>query len=206
MAAGLIELLLEDTQLTHVADIAGDPVKMWTKLQEVHAKQKPGNRLSAYAELFYSSKQPDESLQAYLSRLQTVRNRLATLRPASFDIKALEDELLLFAAVRGLSAEHEILRQNLLFSGSSLSLSTLTEAFVSKDTEEEQVTSALLTRTASPARKLAAAAAPAKKYYVYHRVDSHDTRDCKTLKKLADGRQSELCFPFLPSHGSQMHA
>ena len=51
-ASGWIYLMVEPEQRIHLTGIQDNPVKMWTKLEEVHMAKQAGTRFNAYDDLF----------------------------------------------------------------------------------------------------------------------------------------------------------
>jgi hypothetical protein len=51
-ASGWIYLMVEPEQRIHLTSIQDDPVKMWTKLEEVHMAKRAGAHFNAYDDLF----------------------------------------------------------------------------------------------------------------------------------------------------------
>ena len=85
-AAGYIYLAVEDNQKVHFANIADDPVKMWTALASIHLQKRPGARFNAYDDLFSIRKLEDESLQSLMNRVDTAIHRIQDLRPKDFTL------------------------------------------------------------------------------------------------------------------------
>src|SRR6266705_3530646 len=51
-AAGIMWLMVENTQRVHFREIKDDPLKMWAALREVHMQKRPGTHFNAYDDLF----------------------------------------------------------------------------------------------------------------------------------------------------------
>ena len=51
-AAGIMWLMVDNTQRVHFREIKDDPLKMWAALKEVHMQKRPGTRFNAYDDLF----------------------------------------------------------------------------------------------------------------------------------------------------------
>ena len=68
-AAGAIFLAVEHEQRIHLASIKSDPLQIWTKLESVHVSKRPGACFNAYDDLFSIRKQPEESLQGPMNRI-----------------------------------------------------------------------------------------------------------------------------------------
>jgi hypothetical protein len=94
-AAG--DIHLSQSQRAHVRGIEDDPIAMWDKLLSIHSQQVPGMCFSAYNELLSVTKQPDESLQSVAGRVSKALVRVQELRPESFTIVQLNEELAIMA-------------------------------------------------------------------------------------------------------------
>ena len=51
-AAGIMWLMVENTQRVHFRGIKDDPLKMWDALREVHMQKRPGTHFNAFDNLF----------------------------------------------------------------------------------------------------------------------------------------------------------
>jgi len=51
-AAGIIWLMVDNTQRVHFRGIKDNPLKMWDALKEVHMQKRPGTHFNAYDNLF----------------------------------------------------------------------------------------------------------------------------------------------------------
>jgi hypothetical protein len=101
-AAGNIYVHLSQSQRAHVRGIEDDPIAMWDKLSSIHSQQVPGMRFGAYNKLLSVTKQPDESLQSVAGRVSEALARVQELRPESFTIVQLDEELAIMAMLRAL--------------------------------------------------------------------------------------------------------
>ena len=128
-AAGEIWNCVEREQQTHLEAIRDDPEAMWRKLESVHMQKRPGTRFNTYNALMSLSKSEDESLSTLSTRASQLKSDMKALRPPSFDISKLDDELVLMALIRALPAEYNALRQTLLLDD-SLTLEKLQDTFV----------------------------------------------------------------------------
>lgn len=133
-AAGEIWLGVEEDQKTHLKAIKDDPLKMWEKLKEVHQQKKPGTRFAAYDVLFSIRKQEDESLSSLMGRTQHAMQSIQDLRPDSFDITMLDEELQCMTLIRSLPAEYNSFVSSLLLLD-SLTLDKLLSAFQNEETQ-----------------------------------------------------------------------
>ena len=97
-AAGEIWNCVEREQQTHLEAIRDDPEAMWRKLESVHMQKRPGTRFNTYNALLSLSKSEDESLSTLSTRASQLKSDMA-LRPPSFDISKLDDELVLMALI-----------------------------------------------------------------------------------------------------------
>ncbi|RPD54382.1 hypothetical protein L227DRAFT_580521, partial [Lentinus tigrinus ALCF2SS1-6] len=106
-AAGEIWNCVEREQQTHLEAIRDDPEAMWKKLESVHMQKRPASQL---------------------------KSDMKALRPPSFDIAKLDDELVLMALIRALPAEYNALRQTLLLDD-ALTLEKLQDTFVALENQ-----------------------------------------------------------------------
>ena len=51
-AAGIMWLMVDNTQRVHFRGIKDNPLKMWDALKEVHMQKRPGTQFNAYNDLF----------------------------------------------------------------------------------------------------------------------------------------------------------
>ena len=133
-AAGEIWNCVEREQQTHLEAIRDDPEAMWRKLESVHMQKRPGTRFNTYNALLSLSKSEDESLSTLSTRASQLKSDMKALRPPSFDISKLDDELVLMALIRALPAEYNALRQTLLLDD-SLTLEKLQDTFVALENQ-----------------------------------------------------------------------
>ena len=92
-AAGLIYLHVGREMQTHLQGIDDNAQAMWTKLEKLHLDQRPGTRFNAYDDLFSIRKSESESLTAVIARVNDASALVKSLRPASFTLKELDQEL-----------------------------------------------------------------------------------------------------------------
>ena len=100
-AAGFIYLSLLNSQQILVRDVMENPVAMWKTLEDHHMQKKPSSRFTAYESLFNIAKQDSESLPALCSRVDDAMHTIKNLRPASFSVQELDDELSCMTLIRG---------------------------------------------------------------------------------------------------------
>jgi len=113
-AAGEIFLLVESDQRVHFRGQEEDPVKMWSLLEEAHMSKKPGSRFNAYDDLFSIRKAEDESLSSLGVRIEKAMQGIKNLRPSSYTIDTLDEELQCMALIRALPEEYKYLSTSLL--------------------------------------------------------------------------------------------
>ena len=133
-AAGEIWNCVEREQQTHLEAIRDDPEAMWRKLESVHMQKRPGTRFNTYNALLSLSKSEDESLSTLSTRASQLKSDMKALRPPSFNISKLDDELVLMALIQALPAEYNALRQTLLLDD-SLTLEKLQDTFVALENQ-----------------------------------------------------------------------
>ncbi|HEX3640833.1 MAG TPA: hypothetical protein VHV10_06045, partial [Ktedonobacteraceae bacterium] len=138
-ALGEIYLMLEESQHVHIKDVLDDPKKMWEKLEKVHVQKKPGARFNAYAELFAIRKAEGESLADLMSRVGKAMQDIKTLRPTSFDIDALDQELQCMSLIRALPESFDHFVSSLILNAAeTFDLDKIQSAFLAE--ERQRVT------------------------------------------------------------------
>jgi len=133
-ASGEIWLAIEDSQKVHIKQEKGDPVAMWRKLDSVHLQKKPGARFNAYEALLSIRKREDESLSDLMGRADKAMQDIKALRPASFTIVDLDQELLSMSLIRALPSEYNSFVSSLLLLD-SLDTTKLQAAFQNEESQ-----------------------------------------------------------------------
>jgi len=173
-AAGTIMLWLEQDQKVHVSGIRDDPIAMWKKLESVHQAQRPGNRFNAYDDLFSIRKLEGESLQSLVNRVESAMQNIKNLRPVTFTLDHLDDELCSMAMIRALPEEYSSFTSSLMLLD-KLDKATLQQAFHTEETQRRR-----------RAEIEGASIALAK---------SHHSLHCTFCKK--DGHVMKRCYAFI---------
>src|SRR5579859_1426480 len=177
-ASGEIWLAIEDSQKVHIKQEMGDPVAMWRKLDSVHLQKKPGARFNAYEALLSVRKREDESLSDLMGRADKAMQDIKALRPASFTIDDLDQELLSMSLIRALPAEYNSFVSSLLLLD-SLDTNKLQAAF---QNEESQRLSRQDASGPSPIAHFAST--PSSCFFCGG--TSHFEKDCHRKKKASD--------------------
>ena len=153
-AAGIMWLMVENTQRVHFRGIKDDPLKMWEALATVHMQKRPGTRFNAYDDLFSIRKHEDEDLQSLINRVDDAVHRICDLRPADFTLDKLDDELASMTLIRALPDDYNAFVSSLLLQD-DLDKVSVQNAFVREDhqrrrrqEESPSVGSALATSSA----------------------------------------------------------
>ena len=85
--------MVENDQRIHFCGFDKDPVAMWKSLENAHLSKKPGARFNAYDDLFSLQKEDKESLVDLGVRIEMAMATIQNLRPNSFNIDMLDEEL-----------------------------------------------------------------------------------------------------------------
>ncbi|GJE95983.1 hypothetical protein PsYK624_121760 [Phanerochaete sordida] len=140
-AAGELFLGLEDAQKVHVQSLDDSPQLMWQKLQRVHQQKKPGARFLAYDNLFALRKEGEESLSSLLARAEKCKQDICALRPATFSLPNLDEELTCMALIRSLGPEYNAFVSSLIIQASDvLTLEKLQTAFLNEESQRRSRT------------------------------------------------------------------
>jgi hypothetical protein len=108
---------------------ASDPAPFWKAIAARHSNQTAGSRFHAYSALFDITQRDDESIADYFNRIGEASRLLVSLRPDSFDLSAMDDELRLMVAIRGAKPEYAPVSQNML-TNTSLTLDVARTAYL----------------------------------------------------------------------------
>ncbi|KAA1478860.1 hypothetical protein DENSPDRAFT_788509, partial [Dentipellis sp. KUC8613] len=109
-----IFLYLEPSQRIHVQTLQDNPVLMWTTLASVHVQKRPGTRFNAYDDFFSIRLGDGESLQSLMNRIDEGMRSIQALRPETYALKDLDNELVCMAMVRSLPPEYSTFTSLLL--------------------------------------------------------------------------------------------
>src|SRR5205823_2903190 len=131
-ASGELYLLVGEEQRAHIEGIEDDPLAIWAKLASIHVQKKPGARSNAYDDFFSIRKHPDESLTSLISRIDQSMQKIHQLRPRSFTLATLDDELTCMTMIRALPEEYSTLTSSMLLLR-NLDKDTLSDAFVTEE-------------------------------------------------------------------------
>ena len=143
VAAGFIYLSLLNNQQSLVRDVMENPVAMWKTLEDHHMQKKPSSRFTAYESLFNIAKQDSESLPALCSRVDDAMHTIKNLRPASFSVQELDDELSCMTLIRALPAEQYAAFRSTLLLQPKITMSVLRDAFQLEEENRRPSASAL---------------------------------------------------------------
>ena len=138
-AAGEIYLLVQSDQRVHFRGSEEDPIVMWKALENAHSSKKPGARFNAYDDLFSIQKEGKESLMDLGVRIEKAMATIQNLRPSSFTIDMLDEELQCMALIRALPEDYRHLSTNLLLMD-KLDKATILQAFRSEELNRQRQT------------------------------------------------------------------
>ena len=130
-AAGEIHLLVENDQRIHFCGFDKDPVTMWKSLKDAHLSKNPGARFNAYGDLFSIQKEDKELLVDLGVWIEKAMATIQNLRPSSFNIDMLDEELQCMAIIRALPEDYCHLSKNLLLMD-KLDKNVILQAFYSE--------------------------------------------------------------------------
>ena len=136
-ASGWIFLMVEPEQRIHFTGIEDNPVKMWTKLEEVHMAKQAGARFNAYDDLFSIRKKEEESLMSVTNRIDSAVRTIQNLHPKDFTLEKLDEELASMAMIRSLPDDYSSFVSSLLLMD-KLEKSTIQQAFHTEETQRRR--------------------------------------------------------------------
>jgi len=136
-ASGWIYLMVEPEQRIHITSLQDDPVKMWTKLEEIHMAKRAGARFNAYDDLFSIRKKEDESLMSVTNRIDSAMRTIQNLRPKGFSLDELDEELASMAMIRSLPDDYSSFVSSLLLMD-KLKKDIIHQAFHTEETQRRR--------------------------------------------------------------------
>ena len=101
-AAALMRYTISQECMVHIRDHEDDPVKIWTTLESTFIKQRTAPRFNAYQELFSIRKDPSESLDGVINRVNEQVRVIKSLTPKDFTLDNLYDEIATMALIQSL--------------------------------------------------------------------------------------------------------
>src|SRR5271156_4607481 len=177
-ASGEIWLAIDDSQKVHVKDLKGNPQEMWKKLEGIHVQRKPGTHFNAYESLLSIRKRDDESLSDLMTRASKACQDIKALRPSTFTLDDLDNELLSMALICALPADYNNFASSLLLLD-SLSIDKLKSAF---HNEESQRTARQVDLSALAFYTLSSSSSSC----FFCGGTSHFEKDCNKKKKASE--------------------
>ena len=130
LAAGLIWLTLEPSQKAMVAAHQDDAIALWAELKSLHAKDSEVSRFIAYDELLSVTLGDGETLPSIISRVEDAVNKVKLLRPSTYTLQHLDDELGAMALIRSLPYENYGNFRSSLMLMTDIKFGTVKEAFM----------------------------------------------------------------------------
>src|SRR5271154_3857593 len=195
-AAGFIKRKVEKGQRAHFKSVEDDPTQIWSNLEAAHLTKLPTERFNAYTHFFGITLGPDESLSSVMLRIDQAFQNILNLRPATFDLNDLDDELQSMAMIRALTPEYSSFRSSLMLQ-EKITRSSLATAFRVEETNRNRDTAiaAAATPIISPSANAvssspsSSAGAPKS---ASRSKPSKDTRSCTYCSK--SGHDDDHCF------------
>ncbi|EKM73242.1 hypothetical protein AGABI1DRAFT_135259, partial [Agaricus bisporus var. burnettii JB137-S8] len=187
--------MVEQEQRIHFQGIQDSPVKMWEALEAVHRQKRAGMRFNAYDDLFSIRKLEEESLQSLINRVESSKRKIKELRPSSFTLEQLDDELASMALIRALPDEFSGFTSSLLLMD-KLDKTTVHQAFVTEDLQRrKRAQDASGTSQALTARS---GSQFATKTCDFCGREGHKFAECKTFERAKSRAQEDAQKPRTP--------
>ena len=199
IASGLIFLNVDEEMQRIVTDLLekGDAVGMWKALEEECLSKRPGARFNAYDDLFSIRKQEGESLTSLSGRVANAVRTIRDLRPSSFTLEKMEEELECMALIRALPDEYSAFSSSLMLVD-DLKKTTVLEAFKNEEANQKRradtdpiASSAMSISSSSPSNRSA-----------QHNAKNGPGKRSKLICDFCHraGHSKQRCFKYLESH------
>jgi hypothetical protein len=157
-AAGWIITLIKPDQRVHIKGMEDNPVKMWERLETVHVVKQAGARFNSYDSFFSIRKKEDESLVALTTWIDGAMQTIQSLRPNTFTLQTLDEELFCMAMIRSLPEDYNTLTTSLLLKG-TLDKDIMIQAFQTEESQRQQ-RATIDSLSSSTTKALAASSSP----------------------------------------------
>jgi hypothetical protein len=92
-AVGILKSSMSPEVIVYVRDNEDDPVKIWATLKKTFIKPSSAPRFQAYQDLFSIKKDPSETLDAVINRVDEQTRIIKSLTPDAFTLDNLYDDL-----------------------------------------------------------------------------------------------------------------
>jgi len=210
-AAGIMWLMVANTQRVYFRGIKDDPVKMWGTLKEVHMQKRAGTHFNTYDDLFSIRKREEEDIQSLINRVDNALHRIRDLQSTAFTLDKLDDELGAMALIRALPEDYNSFVSSLLLKD-DVDKAAVQIAFVSKDNQHrrhQEESPAIGTALAASSPALSVARLDTPKTFAGNtrvprtrlgRIETTGRRTRPTLLRLRKLRLNSLEMQVLPLH------
>jgi hypothetical protein len=153
-AAGYIKRKVEKGQRAHFKAVENDPVKIWSNLEAAHLTKLPTERFNAYTDFFGIVLGPDEPLSSLILRIDQAFQKILNLRPQTFTLAELDDELQSMAMIRALTPEYSSFHSSLMLRD-KITRESLVTAFRVEETNRSRDAAISIVPNVSPSANTA---------------------------------------------------
>lgn len=108
-------------------------VDMWNTLKTHFSQDNAALRFLIFDKFFSIAKQPDESLDTIVSRVENGLQKIRSTRPSTMTLQTFEEELAIMTLIRALLEGYGNFRSSLLLVPGTLTLKKVKEAFFQEE-------------------------------------------------------------------------
>lgn len=180
-ASAAITLTIDETNMSQIRKLKGDPVSMWNKLESIHNAKTSVTRFSALEAFFTKTKAEGEPLASITAATNALEEQFRSVWTTNYDVDALLNDLAMMSSLRMIPPESIHVRTSLLCQP-NLTRDVIDAALVNEDNQQR--------RNSQPAIALRAATSQPT---AYRSTPPHSSRPKPTVAERTPGAICDHC-------------
>ncbi|CCA73545.1 hypothetical protein PIIN_07498 [Serendipita indica DSM 11827] len=180
-ASAAITLTVDETNMSQIRKLKGDPVAMWNKLESIHNAKTSATRFNALEAFFTKTKAEGEPLASITAATNALEEQFRSLWTTDYDVDALLNDLAMMSSLRMIPPESIHVRTSLLCQP-NLTRDVIDAALVNEDNQQR--------RNSQPAIALRAATSQP---ITYRSTPPHSSRPKPTAAERTPGAICDHC-------------
>ncbi|CCA75983.1 hypothetical protein PIIN_09983 [Serendipita indica DSM 11827] len=180
-ASAAITLTIDETNMSQIRKLKGDPVSMWNKLESIHNAKISVTRFNALEAFFTKTKAEGEPLASITAATNALKEQFRSLWTTNYDVDALLNDLAMMSSLRMIPPESIHVRTSLLCQP-NLTRDVIDAALVNEDNQQRS--------NSQPAIALRAATSQPT---AYRSTPPHSSRTNSTAAERTPGAICDHC-------------
>ncbi|CAG7851000.1 SubName: Full=Uncharacterized protein {ECO:0000313/EMBL:CCA73545.1} [Serendipita indica DSM 11827] len=136
-ASAAITLTVDETNMSQIRKLKGDPVAMWNKLESIHNAKTSATRFNALEAFFTKTKAEGEPLVSITAATNALEEQFRSLWTTDYDVDALLNDLAMMSSLRMIPPESIHVRTSLLCQP-NLTRDVIDAALVNEDNQQRR--------------------------------------------------------------------